>query len=141
MPKKLTRAFSLVRELPALGKLGYCLYGDPRVPLAPKVVLAGALGLIVSPLNLPLWIPVVGDLDAIALAILALRVFVEACPQELVKEHRAAIKAGESVFDRDFRAARGAVSEGAISAWARIQGRMRKKSRGGAIRVVEDQSA
>jgi uncharacterized membrane protein YkvA (DUF1232 family) len=141
MPKKLTRAFSLVREAPTLGKLGYCLYRDPRVPLAPKVALAGALGLIVSPLDFPIWVPILGDLDAIALGILALRIFVEACPQALVQEHRAAIKAGDSAFDRDLRAATGAGRAGVVSAWAAIQGRMRRKSQGGTVRLVEDVSA
>ncbi len=68
MPKKLTRAFSLIREVPTLGKVGYCLYRDSRVPVAPKVALAGALGLIVSPLDFPIWIPILGDLGFEVLA-------------------------------------------------------------------------
>jgi uncharacterized membrane protein YkvA (DUF1232 family) len=141
MPKKLSRAFSLIREVPALGKLGYCLYRDPRVPVAPKVALAGALGLIVSPLDFPIWIPILGDLDMIALAILALRIFVEACPQELVEEHRAAIKAGDSAFDRDYRAAERAARAGAVSAWAGIRRRVRRTSPSGVVRLVEGVSA
>ncbi|MDQ6919352.1 MAG: hypothetical protein M3Z98_08340 [Candidatus Dormibacteraeota bacterium] len=119
MPLKFARVRALLMDVPRNGKLGYCLLRDDRVPMAPKVALVGALGVIVSPLDLPAWIPVVGELDMLALGILAVKVFVESCPDELVREHSAAIKAGTSRFDRDRRALQGGARRRAASALGR----------------------
>ena len=97
------RARTLLFEVPRTGKLAYCLMRDSRVPLGPKLVAGAALGLIVSPLDVPAWIPVVGDLDVLALGILAVKVFVDACPEQVVEEHRAALERRESTFDQDVR--------------------------------------
>ena len=59
--------------------------------------------LIISPIDFPAWIPVLGELDMLALGILAVETFVEACPEDVRREHEAAIKAKESIFDRDVR--------------------------------------
>jgi uncharacterized membrane protein YkvA (DUF1232 family) len=140
MPKNLSRAFDLALEVPRLGKLGYCLYRDGRVPATPKAVLAAAVGVIVSPLKFPARVPVLGDLDRVALGILAVRIFVEACPQEVVDEHRAAIKAGESAFDRDFQTAAGAARYGLATALDGIRQRL-GGNRLTVTRLVEDESA
>ncbi|TMC12878.1 MAG: 50S ribosomal protein L9 [Chloroflexi bacterium] len=63
----LARARALLFEVPRTGKLAYCLMRDRRVPLGPKVAVGTALGLIVSPLDVPAWVPVIGDLDVLAL--------------------------------------------------------------------------
>jgi uncharacterized membrane protein YkvA (DUF1232 family) len=94
---------TILLEVPNQGKLAYSLLRDPRVPLAPKVALLGALGLIVSPIDLPAWIPLVGELDVLALGLLAVKVFVDACPEELTREHRKALEKGQSLFDDDLR--------------------------------------
>ena len=91
MPFNFTRIRTLLMDVPRHGKLAYCLLRDNRVPRAPKAALLGALGLIVSPIDLPAWIPVVGELDVLALGILSVKVFVDACPQELVQEHEEAL--------------------------------------------------
>src|SRR5438477_454703 len=80
MPSILSRAKSVLVDVPRHGKLAYCLLRDDRVPAAPKAVLLGALGIIVSPLDFPAWIPVLGELDMLALGILAIETFVAACP-------------------------------------------------------------
>jgi uncharacterized membrane protein YkvA (DUF1232 family) len=90
-------------EVPKHGKLAYCLMRDERVPVAPKAVLLGALAVIVSPIDFPAWIPVLGELDMLALGILAVQTFIEACPEEIRREHLAALDAQDSLFDRDFR--------------------------------------
>jgi uncharacterized membrane protein YkvA (DUF1232 family) len=115
MRLNLARVRTLLFEVPRTGKLAYCLSRDPRVPLGPKVVAGAALGLIVSPLNVPAWIPVVGDLDVLALGVLAVKVFVDACPEQVVEEHRAALQRGESIFDQDMRTAFVLAREGARS--------------------------
>ena len=104
MPLTFARVRTLVMDVPRNAKLAYCLFRDDRVPAAPKVALLGALGIIVSPLDLPAWIPVIGELDMLALGVLAVKVFVEACPDAVVAEHTAAMRAGTSRFDADRRA-------------------------------------
>ena len=99
----LARVRALLFEVPRTGKLAYCLMRDRRVPLGPKVAVGAALGLIVSPLDVPAWVPVVGDLDMLALGVLTVKVFVDACPEQVVEQHRAALERGESIFDQDVR--------------------------------------
>lgn len=107
---------TLISEIPTQGKLAYCLLRDDRVPGAPKAALLGAIGVIVSPLDLPAWIPVIGELDMLALGILSIKVFVEACPEDLVLEHRRLIRDGESHWDEDRRAGVGMVRHGLVRA-------------------------
>lgn len=103
MPSVLSRAKQLLVDVPRHGKLAYCLMRDDRIPAAPKAVLIGALGVIVSPIDFPAWIPVVGELDMVALGILAIETFIEACPEEIRREHETALQAKQSVWDRDAR--------------------------------------
>src|SRR6202162_4636704 len=113
MPSVFSRAKEVLIDVPRHGKLAYCLLRDERVPPAPKAVLLAALGLIVSPIDFPAWIPVLGELDMLALGILAVETFIAACPEELRGEHQAAVKADESGFDRDLRDTTGAERYGA----------------------------
>ena len=112
MNLSLSHVRTLVTEVPVHAKLTYCLLRDGRVPAAPKAVLLGALGLIVSPLDFPAWIPVMGELDMLALGVLAVKTFVEACPDDIVAEHRAAIRTRTSTWDEDRRAGAHAAREG-----------------------------
>jgi uncharacterized membrane protein YkvA (DUF1232 family) len=114
-------------EVPRNGKLAYCLLRDERVPRAPKAVLLAAMGLIVSPLDLPAWIPLVGELDILALSILAVQTFIEACPQDIRREHEAALAARESIFDRDFRDTLSAVRHGSGRVIGRIRARVQRR--------------
>lgn len=114
MQSVFSRAMQLLVEVPKHGKLAYCLMRDERVPAVPKAALIGALTLILSPVDLPAWVPLVGELDMLALAILAVETFIEACPEEIRHEHQKALDAKTSVFDHDlqdtFSAARDGVS-------------------------------
>jgi uncharacterized membrane protein YkvA (DUF1232 family) len=103
---------TLVREVPINAKLAYCLLRDERVPVAPKAAVLGALGLIVSPIDFPAWIPVVGELDMLALGVLAVKTFIDACPDEVVEDAKAEVKAGSSVWDKDREAAVDLAREG-----------------------------
>src|SRR4030088_1686418 len=95
MPAMLGRARLLKRlvlDLPRNLKLAYCLWLDPRVPVRNKAALGAALGLIVTPyINLPAWIPVVGEMDILALSLLASRLFIGAAPDAVVAELEAQI--------------------------------------------------
>jgi uncharacterized membrane protein YkvA (DUF1232 family) len=101
MNLSLSHVRTIIGEVPMHAKLAYCLVRDERVPMAPKAAVLGALGLIVSPIDFPAWIPVIGELDMLALGILAVKTFVDACPDEVVADNRAAINARTSAWDRD----------------------------------------
>lgn len=112
MPGILSRAKELLVDVPKHGKLAYCLLRDERIPRAPKVMLLGAMGLVLSPIDFPAWIPVVGELDMLALTVLAVKTFIEACPADIRREHEAALEAKTSVWDRDVRDTAGAARHG-----------------------------
>src|SRR4030088_1454793 len=124
MPPILSRAKQLLVDVPRHGKLAYCLLRDGRVPAAPKAVLLGALLLIVSPIDLPAWVPLMGELDMLALGVLAVSTFIEACPAEIRREHEDALEAGESTFARDFRETSSAAREGSGRLFDRIRRRV-----------------
>ncbi|HET9050274.1 MAG TPA: hypothetical protein VFO60_01145 [Candidatus Dormibacteraeota bacterium] len=88
-------------DLPRNLELTYCLLRDPRVPVARKGALLAALAFIASPIDLPAWIPIVGEADILLLTLVATGVFVDTAPAEIVEEHRQAITEHRSVFDRD----------------------------------------
>jgi len=127
MPSMFSRAKSVLVDVPRHGKLAYCLLRDDRVPAAPKGVLLGALGIIVSPLDFPAWIPVLGELDMLALGILAIETFIAACPEEIRREHEAALKAKQSVWDRDVRDTVSAARHGVGRLVYRIRSRVRHR--------------
>ena len=127
MPSVFSRAKELLVDVPRHGKLAYCLLRDDRVPAAPKAVLLAALGLIVSPIDFPAWIPVLGEFDMLALGILAVETFIEACPENLREEHQAAIKAKTSIFDRDVRDTAGAARYSAGRMLTRIRSRVQRR--------------
>ena len=136
MPLTFARVRVLLMDVPRHGKLAYCLLRDDRVPAAPKAALIGALGLIASPIDFPAWIPVVGELDMLALGILAVKVFVDACPNSLVGEHEEALKRGESIFDQDVQGAFAAVRTGLATALGGLTIRAGRRPR-----IVEDETA
>src|SRR5207247_9438596 len=103
IPSMFSLAKTVLFDVPRHGKLAYCLVRDERIPAAPKALLLGALGVIVSPLDFPAWIPVVGELDMLALGILAVETFIEACPEDIRRDHDAAVKAQQSIWGRGAR--------------------------------------
>jgi len=127
MPSLLARAKTVLVDLPGRGKLAYCLLRDERVPRAPKAVLLAALGVIVSPLDFPAWIPVLGELDLLALGILAVETFIDACPTEIRREHEAALREKRSVWDRDVRDTVSIARHGVRSLFGRIRSRARQR--------------
>jgi uncharacterized membrane protein YkvA (DUF1232 family) len=127
LPNVFSRAKEILIDVPRHGKLAYCLLRDERVPAAPKAVLLGALGLIVSPIDFPAWIPVVGELDMLALGVLAVETFIEACPEDIRREHEEALKAKQSLWDRDVRDTLAAARHGTGSLFNRVRSRFRRR--------------
>jgi uncharacterized membrane protein YkvA (DUF1232 family) len=99
---RLRRIRSLLLELPQQLRLAYCLVRDPRTPAASKAALGGALAVILNPLvDIPMWIPVVGQMDTVGLALLAVRTFNLQVDPEIRAEVEGQIRLHQSVFDRD----------------------------------------
>ena len=117
----------VLTEVPKNGKLAYCLLRDERVPRAPKAALLAALGVIVSPIDFPAWIPVLGELDMLALGVLAVKTFIEACPEDIRREHEAALAAKDSIFDRDMRDTMAAARHGTRRVVKRIRSRFQRR--------------
>ena len=88
-------------DLPRNLELTYCLLRDPRMPVARKGTLLAALAFIASPIDLPAWVPIIGEADLLLLTLIATGVFVDTAPPELVEEHRQLIAEHRSAFDRD----------------------------------------
>src|SRR5438876_6076358 len=97
----------IARELPRYGKLTYCLYRDPRVPQRNKMALAAAMALIRNPVvDVPLRLPVFGEMDAVALTAVAVRGFVAKAPKDVVAEHQERSALGTSARDQELRRSR-----------------------------------
>ena len=127
MPSVLSRAKELLFDVPRRGRLTYCLLRDDRIPAAPKAAVLAALGLIVSPLDFPAWIPVIGEMDMLALGILAVETFIQACPEDIRREQEALLKAKESVWDRDVRDTMSIARRGVDRVIDRIRSRVRRR--------------
>ncbi|MEO8898861.1 MAG: hypothetical protein ABI352_08795 [Candidatus Dormibacter sp.] len=94
----------LAVDLPRQARLAYCLVRDRRVSRRTKVAFGAAIGVIITPfIDIPASIPVVGEIDMLALSMLALRLFIAACPDDVVSDLQQQILEGNSVFDEDLR--------------------------------------
>jgi len=92
----------LAARAPTYGRLLLELLADPRIPLSRKAVLGVAAGYVVMPLDLvPDVVPVVGRLDDIAIVVLALDLFLESVPQDLLYEKLAALDIDGRELERD----------------------------------------
>ena len=81
-----------LRALVGSARLSWRLVRDPRTPLGHKLLLAGLLALILSPINwIPSFIPILGQMEDLALLALALKVFLKRVPPELKHEHEIAL--------------------------------------------------
>ncbi len=90
------------RDLPHFGELAYCLMKDPRISLPKKMALAATLAAIYSPfVDLPASLPLVGELDVLALTLLALKLFVSSCPRDVVAFHEQQLASGQSSLHMD----------------------------------------
>jgi uncharacterized membrane protein YkvA (DUF1232 family) len=104
MMKRVRGVKLLLIDLPLQLRLAYCLFREPRVPAYVKIAFATALGVIATPIvDLPASLPIVGELDVLALTVLAVRLFIAACPRYLVEEQERLIQERRSRFDEDVR--------------------------------------
>jgi uncharacterized membrane protein YkvA (DUF1232 family) len=82
----------LIWQLPTFVRLLPRLLNDPQVTASTKALFFGALLFIVSPLDVPKFVPVLGEVSDLVLALLACRWFLSHCPADRVAGHLAAIR-------------------------------------------------
>jgi uncharacterized membrane protein YkvA (DUF1232 family) len=78
----------LLSDILKQGRLILRLLGDGRVPIWPKLIIPGTVAYILSPIDF-LADPILGlgQLDDIAVFLIGMKLFVELCPTEIVREH------------------------------------------------------
>jgi uncharacterized membrane protein YkvA (DUF1232 family) len=77
----------LAARAPTYGRLVLALLGDDRIPWSRKAVLGIAAGYLASPLDvIPESIPLIGAIDDVAVVVLALDIFLEGIPRDLLDE-------------------------------------------------------
>jgi len=81
-------------HLPSTAKLAWRLLQDRRVPLLGKFVFALALGYVVWPIDFipDFALPILGQIDDVAVLLAGLRFFLRQTPPEILEEHLAQIK-------------------------------------------------
>jgi uncharacterized membrane protein YkvA (DUF1232 family) len=84
------RIQALVR-LPVLLRLAYPLFRDERVPLPLRASVLGLVAFILSPLDLPFDIPVLGQFWGVTMVVLVLEWFIKLAPAQVVNEHIEAL--------------------------------------------------
>jgi uncharacterized membrane protein YkvA (DUF1232 family) len=105
-PKDVAEAVELVRRLPTYIRLVWALMRDGRVGAPQKMILAGIVGYLVFPIDLiPDFVPILGQLDDIAVVLLGLDFFIRSAPQDIVDEHLARITHDKDQLSRDIASA------------------------------------
>ena len=83
---------SLLRTLVSQARLTWRLLREPRVPLLTKSVPVLAAAYVISPLDfIPDVLPLIGEIDDVAVILIAIGVFIKLCPSGAVDFHRSAI--------------------------------------------------
>jgi uncharacterized membrane protein YkvA (DUF1232 family) len=89
------------------GRLILELAVDGRVPWTRKVVLGLAAAYVASPVDLvPDWVPFVGRIDDVMVTVLALDLFLEGIPRELMLEKMYALGIDGRELERDLETVR-----------------------------------
>jgi uncharacterized membrane protein YkvA (DUF1232 family) len=92
----------IASRAPAYARLLWELAMDDRTPGSHKAVLAGALGYLVVGRDLmPDDIPVLGGLDDLVVVILAVDLFLEGVPTDVLHEKLEALGIDRRAFDED----------------------------------------
>jgi uncharacterized membrane protein YkvA (DUF1232 family) len=97
----------LASRAPAYGRLVAELLVDGRVPWSRKVILGIAAAYVMSPIDLiPDFIPFVSRVDDMVVTIVALDLFLEGVPKELMIEKMYTLGIDGRELERDMEAAR-----------------------------------
>jgi len=86
---------ALLKTLASRMRLAVRLFREPAVALLAKAVPVLAVLYVVSPIDfVPDVIPVLGQLDDLAVVLIAIETFVSWCPRAAVDFHKQAIESG-----------------------------------------------
>lgn len=89
------RRIGIIAEISRSLQLAWRLLNDPRVPSLTKLTIpALALIYLFFPIDLaPDLIPLLGQLDDLAVLAIALRAFIALCPPDIVRQHETGMDA------------------------------------------------
>jgi uncharacterized membrane protein YkvA (DUF1232 family) len=97
----------LASRLPTYAQLIWALVIDPRIPPSRKVVLVGAAGYVILGRDLiPDGVPILGGLDDLAVVILAVEVFFDGIPDDILEEKLEELGIDREAFSRDMNQVR-----------------------------------
>jgi uncharacterized membrane protein YkvA (DUF1232 family) len=78
----------ILADIVRQARLAWRLMFDPRVPLWLKTIVPASLVYLISPIDfIPDVIPGLGQLDDLAVIVIGVKLFIELCPPEIVREH------------------------------------------------------
>jgi uncharacterized membrane protein YkvA (DUF1232 family) len=130
-PRNMGEAFETARKLPIYARLVWGLARDPRVPTRQKLLLGAMAAYLAFPIDIiPDFIPVIGQLDDLAVLIFGLDWFIRNAPPDVVDEHMTRIAKHEDTLSKDLEAA-GSILGGRASELRATLERMRSKREGG----------
>ncbi len=130
-PRSVNEALETARKLPTYARLVWDLARDPRVPARQKLVLGGLAAYLAFPIDIiPDFIPVIGQMDDIAVLILGLDWFIKHAPPDVVDEHMARIAVRGDTLSKDLESA-GSLLAGRASELRATLERFRSKRQGG----------
>jgi uncharacterized membrane protein YkvA (DUF1232 family) len=92
----------IASRAPLYARLMLSLIGDERMPPGRKALLAGAAGyLLVGRDLVPDEVPILGGLDDLVVVVLAVDLFLDGVPQDLLDEKLAELDIDRAAFDQD----------------------------------------
>jgi uncharacterized membrane protein YkvA (DUF1232 family) len=81
------RLLQVLLQLPNFARLYWRLFRDRRVSILPKALLVLILVYVVSPFDIiPDFLPVIGEMDDVAVVLSGLWLFIRLSPPEVVRE-------------------------------------------------------
>lgn len=103
---------ALIHRLPRYGRLAWALARDPRLSRARRAAVLAGAAYVFSPIDLvPGFIPVVGQLDDMLIALGAIRLALNGLKPEARAERLAAARLTQQDLDTDLR------TTTAVAAW------------------------
>src|SRR5438093_11645693 len=129
-PRDMTEVMDLIRRLPTYMRLVWALLRDGRVPPQQKLILVGIAAYLVLPIDLiPDFVPVLGQLDDLAVILLGLDLFIRSAPQDVVEEHMARIAQDSDQLRNDIATAERLLGDRVGGVRATLE-RLRTRDRG-----------
>ena len=99
---KLLAFLPVASRIPTYARLVTALVLDERMPAGRKALLAGAAGYLVVGRDLiPDSLPIIGGIDDLVVVVLAVDLFLEGAPDDLLEEKLDELGIDRAAFDRD----------------------------------------